>query len=247
MYKLGTDYGGWIIPNNILLNQNSIIYGGGVGEDISFDLLLQDKYDCTIILIDPTKRALTHYQEIQDYYSHKYRDGCNNSNNNLENMKTESSHSFSGDIQKDYLPIINSLNPNFAKFKYYNMGLWNCQTELKFYHQTNPKYVSQSFINNMFGSEYNIVKTTTIKDIMAENEHNRIDLLKLDIEGAEIEVLNNMLDDRIFPKYLCVEFDLYLKQKDTQNKTQNVVDRLLSNNYKCLVNDNLNITFEYTL
>ena len=41
MFKLGTNYGGWIIPKNNELNDKSIIYSIGVGEDISFDLLLQ--------------------------------------------------------------------------------------------------------------------------------------------------------------------------------------------------------------
>ena len=42
---------------NIPLTPESIIYSVGVGEDISFDLLLSDKYNCNIYLIDPTKRA----------------------------------------------------------------------------------------------------------------------------------------------------------------------------------------------
>ena len=44
MQKLGTNYGGWYIPNDIKLDENSIIYSAGVGEDISFDLLLSNKY-----------------------------------------------------------------------------------------------------------------------------------------------------------------------------------------------------------
>ena len=58
MEKLGTDYGGWLIPKNISLNENSIVYLGGAGEDISFDLKLQDKYNCWIVIIDPTKKAI---------------------------------------------------------------------------------------------------------------------------------------------------------------------------------------------
>ena len=64
MFKLGTNYGGWIIPKNNELNDKSIIYSVGVGEDISFDLLLQCKYNSNIILIDPTLRAKIHYDEI---------------------------------------------------------------------------------------------------------------------------------------------------------------------------------------
>ena len=58
---------------------------------------------------------------------------------------------------------------------------------------------------------------------MNEYGHSKIDLLKLDIEGAEIEVLQQMLDDKIFPGYVLVEFDLLLKKKDFEQKTQILV------------------------
>ena len=57
MEKLGTNYGGWYVPLNMNLNENSIIYSGGVGEDMSFDLIMQQKYKSTIYLIDPTKKS----------------------------------------------------------------------------------------------------------------------------------------------------------------------------------------------
>ena len=224
MIKLGTNYGGWAIPKDINLNKDSIIYSGGVGEDISFDLLLSDEYDCNILLIDPTKRAKIHYNEIIDYYK-----------TNINN--------FSGDIQKDYLPIIKNLKPNFDKINYLDIGIWNKKENLKFYKNKNPKYVSQSLINGMFSNNYEIVKTKTIKQIMKENNHNKIDLLKLDIEGSEIKVLEQMLKDEIYPKYLCIEFDLYIKRKDTNNGTKNIVNKLLNIGYKVLVNDKMNITF----
>jgi len=46
--RLGTTYGGWVLPKEVLLNENSIVYSGGVGEDISFDIKLQHGY-CRII------------------------------------------------------------------------------------------------------------------------------------------------------------------------------------------------------
>ena len=52
--KIGTNYGGWYIPKNINLNKNNIVYSGGVGENMSSDLLLDDKYRCEIFIIDPT-------------------------------------------------------------------------------------------------------------------------------------------------------------------------------------------------
>ena len=223
MERLGTKYGGWILPTNTTLNENSIIYSAGVGEDISFDLLLQNKYNCKIFLIDPTKKAIKHYNEIINFY--------------------KNNEPFTGNIQTDYLDIIKPLNFNEKKFTYINKALWDTKTELKFYKQTNENYVSQSIIKNMFGEKYDIVDTITIKDLMKQNNNNNIDLLKLDIEGAEINVLNNLLNCKIYPKYILVEFDLLIKNKDNFNETKLLIDRLLYENYKIFANDKLNITF----
>ena len=224
METLGTEYGGWDIPINAKLNEDSIVYSGGVGEDISFDLKLQDKYNCNIFLIDPTQRAIKHFEEVKNYY------------NNRSN--------FLGNIQPDYIKHIRDLNPDFTKFTYINKGLHNKKDTLKFYKQTNPDYVSQSLVPNMFGQDYDEVEVDTIKNIMQNYKHDKIDLLKLDIEGSEIDVLNQMLDDKIYPKYLCIEFDLLIKKKDPQQLTQKIVQRLQENNYIILDNKNLNITFE---
>ena len=78
---------------------------------------------------------------------------------------------------------------------------------------------------------------------MNENNNNNIDLLKLDIEGAEINVLNNLLNCKIYPKYILVEFDLLIKNKDNFNETKLLIDRLLYENYNIFANDKLNITF----
>jgi hypothetical protein len=135
MIKFGTQYGGWFIPNDISLNENSIIYSAGVGEDISFDLMLQDKYNCNILLIDPTERSIIHYNEIFSFYNNK-----------------EILNPFTGNIQKDYYSIISILNPNLCKIKYIDCGLWNLRDQLKFYKQSNESYISQSLIENMFSN-----------------------------------------------------------------------------------------------
>ena len=50
------------------------------------------------------------------------------------------------------------------------------------------------------------VPTFTIKSVMSRLGHLRIDLLKVDIEGAEYEVLEDMLNSTIRPTQLLVEF-----------------------------------------
>lgn len=227
MEKIGTDYGGWFIPLKPLLNQNSIIYSVGAGEDISFDLQIQSKYKCNIIIVDPTARAIKHFEEIKDYFN----SDCSNKN------------IFTGDIQKDYIANIQDLKPNFDKIQFVPLGLYDRNATLKFFKQDNEKYVSQSLESNMFGQKYDLVDVVTLKDLMNKLNHDKIDMLKLDIEGSECAVLEQMLNEKIYPKYLCIEFDLLLKNKDVSNKTQHVVNNLLSVGYKLLKNDNYNITF----
>lgn len=224
--RLGTKYGGWHVPCDMGLDENSIVYSGGVGEDVSFDLLLSEKYKCNILLIDPTEKSKIHFEEIKKYYEiNKWR--------------------FTGDIQKDYYGILYPIKPEFDKIKYLDVGLWDKKTTLEFYKQSNPDHCSQTFIHDMFGEEYDEVQVDTIKNIMERFGHKHIDLLKLDIEGSEVKVLNNMLDDGIHPRFLCIEFDLLIKGKDTYGKTQKLANRLGSLGYQILVNDNLNITFKY--
>uniref|UniRef100_A0A6C0DKB6 Methyltransferase FkbM domain-containing protein n=1 Tax=viral metagenome TaxID=1070528 RepID=A0A6C0DKB6_9ZZZZ len=225
MEKLGTEYGGWYVPNDIKLNENSIIYSGGVGEDVSFDLSISTKYNSNIFLIDPTEKSKKHYNEVINFYKNK--------------------HDFTGNIQTDYYEKISNLQPNIEKIFYLDIGLWNKPDTLKFFKQDNQNYVSQSLIDGMFGVNYDIVNVDTIKNIMVKLNHHHIDLLKLDIEGAEINVLEQMFNDNIYPKYLCIEFDLLLKNKDYDGITQRLIQKMINEyDYKILIDDGLNITFE---
>lgn len=225
--KVGTGYGGWIVPANISLGEGSVMYSAGVGEDMSFDVLMQSRYGCSIVLIDPTAKAVRHFDECRRHFS----DGS----------------AFTGCIQKDYLSCIRDARPDFSKFAYVNKGLWSSRDTLRFYRQDNPEYVSQSLIDGMFTADYDEIPVDSLKNIMAAQGHDHIDLLKMDIEGAENAVLNQMLDDGIFPTYLCVEFDLLIKRKDPGGATQQVVNRLVENGYRMLANDQFNITFERTV
>lgn len=63
MVRLGTDYGGWWVPTEGL-DTSSVCYCAGVGEDISFDLALMDRFGCHVLAIDPTPRAAAHVERI---------------------------------------------------------------------------------------------------------------------------------------------------------------------------------------
>ena len=223
MERIGTDYGGWYIHTNSNLNSDSIIYSVGVGEDISFDLLMSEKYKSNIYLIDPTIRAIKHVDVMRSFYK---------DNSELPE-----------NISNEYKSIIVNAKPDIEKMFYVPYGLWDSTTKLPFFEPVNKKYVSCTVIPKMYSEDFYLVDVTSVKELMKMYNHTKIDMIKLDIEGAEIEVVNKMLDDQIYPTYLLIEFDLFLKHKDPQNRTKTLINRILECGYSVLKNDNMNITF----
>lgn len=56
MVMLGSPYGGYALPSS-LLDDRSICYLAGTGEDISFDLALVERFACEVYAFDPVPRA----------------------------------------------------------------------------------------------------------------------------------------------------------------------------------------------
>ena len=222
--RLGTIYGGWILPKDIKLNEDSVIYSVGVGEDMSFDMILSDKHKCNIILIDPTKKAKKHYEEVTHYY---------------ENIKWK----ITGNVQEDYYGIMYPLKPDLSKISYIEKALWDEKMdEMKFYKQDNEDYVSQSLMEGIYGEKYDIVSTETLKDIRDENEHFDIDILKLNTSGAEIKILHSMLNENIFPNYICINFNV--KKQSNQDNIIAILTRLQCVRYQIIANEGVKFTLK---
>ena len=75
---------------------------------------------------------------------------------------------------------------------------------------------------------------------MNEYGHDKIDLLKMDIEGSECVVLENMLEEKIYPKYLAIEFD-NIEKKEGTNKLLQI------QGYELLYIDNNNYVYKYNI
>jgi hypothetical protein len=62
-------------------------------------------------------------------------------------------------------------------------------------------------MKNIDTNDFIYVPAKTLITIMNELKHTHIDLLKIDIEGVECDIIEDMIKNNIFPTYLSVDFD----------------------------------------
>jgi FkbM family methyltransferase len=62
MVMLGNPYGGYPLPSS-MLDDRSICYLAGTGEDISFDLAIIERFGCEVYAFDPVPRAAAYVAE----------------------------------------------------------------------------------------------------------------------------------------------------------------------------------------
>lgn len=98
-------------------------------------------------------------------------------------------------------------------------GLWDTEDKLRFYEPVNSEHVSHSLVNLQSTENYIDVDVVTLSTIMSKYNHEKIDLLKIDIEGAEYKVISTIVNEKLNITVLCIEFDeLYNPLDSTYRK-----------------------------
>ncbi|MBC8074400.1 MAG: FkbM family methyltransferase [Deltaproteobacteria bacterium] len=79
---------------------------------------------------------------------------------------------------------------------------------VRFHAPADPTHISHSLLDERSaGASATIeVEVRRLATIMREHGHERLDVLKIDIEGAEYDVLDQLLDERIPIDQLLIEF-----------------------------------------
>jgi FkbM family methyltransferase len=93
------------------------------------------------------------------------------------------------------------------RVRFLPVGLWSSPKIVRFYAPADPTHISYSAVNLQGTTEWFDAPCRTLAEIAGEFGHREIDLLKLDIEGAEFEVLDGLIADGLRPRAICVEFD----------------------------------------
>jgi FkbM family methyltransferase len=142
------------------LRASSVVYSFGVGEDISFDLALIERFGLQVQAFDPTPRSIEW-------------------------------------LQNQTVP---------PEFIFHAYGVAGFDGNCAFLPPENPAHVSHSIVARASTRPAIEVAVHRLGTIMKMLGHEQIDLLKMDIEGAEYGVLVDMLACGIPVKQLLVEF-----------------------------------------
>jgi FkbM family methyltransferase len=119
------------------------------------------------------------------------------------------------------------------EMKFFDYGISDKSGFVDFFLPENPNHVSGSATeqNNVDLSRKISVEMKTIKEIFKQLDHTKIDILKMDIEGSEYDVLDDILNSDIKIEQILIEFHsrFFLDGKD---KTKKAIEKLKLSGYK---------------
>ncbi|CUQ68072.1 FkbM family methyltransferase [Candidatus Nitrospira inopinata] len=223
LLRLGTVYGGWIIPKDHSLTVDSLCYCAGAGEDISFECELVEYFGCRVRIIDPTPRALQHFRDLERAVRSGERFPVNNS-------------------RSDFYSITEA---HLGRLSFLPVGLANQDAEMRFYLPRNPAHVSCSVVNLQKTDRYFTAPCVRLSSIMRQQGDRAIDLLKIDIEGAEYGVIEDLAVSESLPRLLLVEFDEAHTPLDDKapERINEHIKLLVRSGMRCVAVEGSNATF----
>jgi FkbM family methyltransferase len=158
--RLGTERGGYAVcPQDI--RQDSIVYSFGIGNDISFDSALIEKFGVKVYAFDPTPKSISWIRSRQ-------------------------------------IP---------EGFHFFEFGIAPYDGFAQFNPPRDPGHVSYTTLKRKSKTlgpvQAKVHRLRTIMDMLG---HQSVDILKMDIEGAEYEVIDDLIASGIRPRQILIEF-----------------------------------------
>ena len=90
---------------------------------------------------------------------------------------------------------------------FHPVGVWSETKTLRFYGPEDPKHISHSILNLQSTKEYFNGQVLSPNDILTRVGASTVCFVKLNIEGAEYEVIKAFFESAIRPRVICINFD----------------------------------------
>ena len=226
--RLGTEYGGWKFVDSAALKR-SVVVSCGLGEDASFDVEFAAKYGAKVIIVDPTPRAIQHFKGMMARLG----------------QRPQQPYRKTGAQPVEAYDLSGISN---AQLRLCEKAIWNKNTHVRFFAPESRDHVSHSIVNyqHNYSTEtaHIEVEAVPIDELLKQYDIGEPSLLKLDIEGAEIEVLMDMISKRIHPKQVLAEYDeLAVPSKKSMERIEGAHAALLSAGYQLIAREHTNFSY----
>jgi FkbM family methyltransferase len=124
-------------------------------------------------------------------------------------------------------------------FHFHRWGLADADGPQTFWLPRDAEHVSVSIDNLQHSTQSFVADCRTVPSVMRELDHRTVDLLKLDIEGAEFGVLPSVLDAGLRPAVICAE----LHRRTDVAEMVALVDRVRDAGYEVVHLHRSDVTF----
>ena len=118
-------------------------------------------------------------------------------------------------------------------------GIWNTTGTIPMFFPKNTEHVSLSVVDRFQTGVSLDIPVQTLQQTLTECGHDHIDLLKMDIEGAEVEVIQDLISLPSLPRVLAVE----MERVESPLKTLKRIHYLKSIGYTPIAVERNNLTF----
>ena len=118
------------------------------------------------------------------------------------------------------------------QFIFSDIGVADYDGQAEFFPPENPDHISHTMISGMKNKKESLfMKVESLSTIMQRLDHKEIDLLKMDIEGAEYKVIDDLIKDKLPIRQIAVEFHHRFREFGIL-KTRQYVKKLRNAGYK---------------